>query len=66
MLIFKDGPIEIWSAGNDWLVFGVTVGGEAVVGCSSLGMAYEVAERWPVSPARPRSQSRRSNLNLTH
>jgi hypothetical protein len=44
MLIFKNGAIEIWTAGNEWPVFGVTIGGDPIV-CPSLGLAYEVAAR---------------------
>jgi hypothetical protein len=44
MLIFKTGPIEIWAAGHEYLVFGVTVGGDPIA-CPSLGMAFEVAAR---------------------
>jgi hypothetical protein len=44
MLIFKNGPIEIWTAGNEFLVFGVTLGGD-LIACPSIGMAYEVAAR---------------------
>jgi hypothetical protein len=43
-LIFKQGEIEIWSAGDEFLVFGVTVGGDPI-SCPSIGMAYEVAAR---------------------
>ena len=43
-LIFKNGQIEIWSAGNEFLVFGVTVGGDPIA-CPSLAMAHEVAAR---------------------
>lgn len=45
-LIYKRGNIEIWavteSYGVDFYVYGVTVGGDAIV-CPSLGMANEVA-----------------------
>jgi hypothetical protein len=44
MLIFKVGDIEIWTAGLEFLVYGVTVGGDPVA-CPSIGMAYEVAAR---------------------
>jgi hypothetical protein len=44
MLIHKLGKVEIWSAGIEYLVFGVTLGGDPVA-CPSLGMAYEVAAR---------------------
>jgi hypothetical protein len=44
MLIFKAGKIEIWTVGSEFLVFGVTVGGDPIA-CPSLGMAYEVAAR---------------------
>lgn len=43
-LIFKQGEIEIWTAGNEFLVFGVTLGGDPIA-CPSIGMAYEVAAR---------------------
>jgi hypothetical protein len=43
-LIFKQGDVEIWVAGPEFLVFGVTIGGDAIC-CPSLGMAYEVAAR---------------------
>jgi hypothetical protein len=43
-LIFKSGEIEIWMAGPEFLVFGVTDNGDAIC-CPSLGMAYEVAAR---------------------
>jgi hypothetical protein len=46
MLIFKDGPIEIWTVAESWgveyYVYGVTIGGDPRV-CPSLGMAREVA-----------------------
>ncbi len=29
-LIFKNGSIEIWTAGNEFLVFGVTRGGDPI------------------------------------
>ena len=41
-LIHKRGKIEIWQVGNEWFVYGVTVGGDPRI-CPSLGMAYEVA-----------------------
>ncbi len=44
MLIFKTGPIEIWSVGLEYLVFGVTANGDPIA-CPSLGMAFEVAAR---------------------
>jgi hypothetical protein len=44
MLIFKVGKIEIWTAGLEFLVYGVTVGGDPIA-CPSIGMAYEVAAR---------------------
>jgi hypothetical protein len=44
MLIHKQGDIEIWTAGDEYLVFGVTMGGDPIA-CPSLGMAYEVAAR---------------------
>jgi hypothetical protein len=44
MLIFKTGRIEIWSAGREYLVFGVTASGDPIA-CPSLGMAFEVAAR---------------------
>jgi len=48
MLIYRNGPIEIWlvteSWGTDYLVFGVTVGGDPIAS-PSLGMAHEVAAR---------------------
>ena len=44
VLIFKSGEIEIWSAGSEYLVFGVTVGGDPIA-CPSLGMAFEVSVR---------------------
>ena len=44
MLIFKQGSVEIWTAGLEFLVFGVTLGGDPIA-CPSLGMAYEVAAR---------------------
>jgi hypothetical protein len=44
MLMFKRGKIEIWTAGNEFLVFGVTVGGDPIA-CPSIGMASEVAAR---------------------
>lgn len=43
-MIYKQGQIEIWHCGNEWLVFGVTVGGDPIA-CPSIGMAYEVAAR---------------------
>jgi hypothetical protein len=43
-LIFKQGQIEIWDIGNEFLVFGVTLGGDPIA-CPSIGMAYEVAAR---------------------
>lgn len=48
LLIFKNGPVEIWqvteSYGLDFYVYGVTVGGDPII-CPSLGMAHEVAAR---------------------
>jgi hypothetical protein len=44
MLIFKQGSIEIWMAGAEYYVYGVTVGGDPI-SCPSLGMAYEIAAR---------------------
>jgi hypothetical protein len=48
MLIFRSGPIEIWSVNESWgvdyLVYGVTVGGDPVA-CPSIGMAFEIAAR---------------------
>ena len=32
-------------AGSEFLVFGVTLGGDPIA-CPSLAMAYEVAARW--------------------
>lgn len=43
-IIFRQGNIEIWSAGLEYLVFGVTDCGDPVA-CPSLGMAFEVAAR---------------------
>jgi hypothetical protein len=43
-LIFKAGEVEIWQCGTEWLVFGVTIGGDPIA-CPSLGMAHEVAAR---------------------
>lgn len=43
-LVFKNGPIEIWSVGDEFFVYGVTTGGDPVV-CPSIGMAHEIAAR---------------------
>lgn len=43
-LIYKNGAIEIWTIGLEFLVFGVTVGGDPIA-CPSIGMAHEVAAR---------------------
>jgi hypothetical protein len=43
-LIHKNGSIEIWLAGREYLVFGVTVGGDSIA-CPSIGMAREIAAR---------------------
>ncbi len=47
-LLFKNGPIEIWSVpeiwGVDYYVYGVTLSGDPRI-CPSLGMAREVAAR---------------------
>lgn len=43
-LIFKNGPIEIWSVDGEFYVYGVTLGGDPIV-CPSIGMAHEVAAR---------------------
>jgi hypothetical protein len=52
MLIYRNGTIEIWSVteswGTDYLVFGVTVGGDPRA-CPSIGMAYEVAARGTIT-----------------
>jgi hypothetical protein len=44
MAIFKQGSIEIWTGGLEFLVYGVTIGGDPIA-CPSLGMVYEVAAR---------------------
>ncbi len=45
-LIFKSGKVEIWrvveSYGEEFMVYGVTQGGDPIV-CPSIGMAREVA-----------------------
>lgn len=41
-LIEKHGNIEIWQVGNEFYVYGVTLGGDPRI-CPSLGMAQEVA-----------------------
>jgi len=43
-LVLKNGPIEIWCVGDEYFVYGVTMGGDPVV-CPSIGMAREVAAR---------------------
>jgi hypothetical protein len=47
MLIFKNGPIEIYHVGNEYFVYGITVGGDPRI-CPSLGMAHELAAQGPV------------------
>jgi hypothetical protein len=44
MLIFRLANVEIWTAGTEFLVFGVTVGGDAIA-CPTIGMAHEIAAR---------------------
>lgn len=43
-LIEKWDGKEIWQVGQEYFVYGVTVGGDPIV-CPSIGMAYEVAAR---------------------
>ncbi|MEH2476219.1 hypothetical protein V1281_002611 [Nitrobacteraceae bacterium AZCC 2161] len=43
-LVFKQGPIEIWSVDGEFYVYGVTNSGDPRV-CPSMGMAMEVAAR---------------------
>jgi hypothetical protein len=44
MLIYGHDNIEIWSVGSEYLVFGITIGGDPIA-CPSLGIAYEIAAR---------------------
>jgi hypothetical protein len=42
MLIFKNGLVEIWQVGAEYLVYGVTLSGDPIA-CPSVGMAHEIA-----------------------